>query len=151
MIEYPPITPREELNALLNAAIDIGLKLIAKHGNHIPFAIVINTGGERQDIAADNTKVHDGSILAQTVLREVHERIAKGGLRAVAFAKNVEYQSAVDRSRIDAVEVDLDHVDDRPVTCMLPYKLGSDGKPIPDELFAIDPRQVFFTQSHRDR
>jgi hypothetical protein len=150
MTEHPPITPREELNGLLNVAIDIGLKLIAKHGNHIPFAIVVRTSGERQNIVADNTEVHDGSILAQTVLQEVRGMIAKRELRAVAFARNIDYQSAVDRSHVDAIEVDLDHLQDRPVTCMLPYTLEGNGQPVPGELFAIDPRERFFANPARD-
>ena len=74
MDEYPPITPREELNALLNAAIEIGLKLIAKHGNHIPFAVTARMNGERLNIAADNTEVHDGAILGASLVRVGTER-----------------------------------------------------------------------------
>ena len=151
MAVYPSITPREELNGLLNVAIDIGLKLIAKHGNHIPFALVVRISGERQNIAADNTQVHDGSILTQAVLAEVRKMIAGRELRAVAFARNIDYQSAVDRSRVDAIEVDLDHLDDRPVTCMLPYTLETDGQPVPGELFAIEPREHFFSRADGGR
>ena len=147
MSEYPTITPREELNGLLNTAIELGLKLIAKHGNHIPFAIAIRVNGERLNIAADDTKVHDGSALAQTVLQDVRGLIAKQELRAVAFARNIDCQTAVDRSKVDAIEVDLDHLEDRPVTCMLPYKIGNGGEPVPDEVFAIEPREQFFLRS----
>ena len=146
MTEFPAITPSEELNGLLNAAIEMGLKLIQKYGNHIPFAVVVNINGERLDIAADNTEVHDGSILAASVLQEVRGMIAKNELRAVAFARNIDYQSAVDRSHVDAIEIDLDHLHDCPVTCMLPYKLKN-GQPVPGELFAIDPREQFFVRS----
>lgn len=146
MTVYPPITPREELNGLLNAAIEIGLQLIAKHGNHIPFALVVRVNGDRQDIAADNTEVHDGRILANTVLEAVRGMVAKRELRAVAFARNVDYRSAVDRSHVDAIEVDLDHLHDRAVTCMLPYKLEGAGQPVPGELFAIEPREQFFAR-----
>lgn len=147
MMEYPPITAREELNALLNASIELGLKLIATQGNHIPFAIVVSVEGERLNIAADDTDVHDGSLLAQRVLQEVRGMIANDQLRAVAFARNIDYQSAVDRSQVDAIEVDLDHLHDRPVTCMLPYKLEADGQPVPGELFAIEPREEFFARA----
>jgi hypothetical protein len=147
MSEYRPITPREELNGLLNAAIEIGLKLIAKHGGHIPFAIAIRATGERLNIAADNSEVHDASVLAETVLQEVRGMISKKELRAVAFARNIDFQSAVDHSKVDAIEVNLDHLEDRPVTCMLPYNLGNGNVPIPGELFAIDPREQFFANS----
>ena len=146
MTEYPPIAPREELNGLLSSAIEIGLKLIAKHGNHIPFALVVRVNGERQNIAADNTDVHDGRILADTVLETVRGMVANRELRAVAFARNIDYQSAVDRSHVDAIEVDLDHLHDRAATCMLPYKLEGAGQPIPGELFAIEPREQFFAR-----
>jgi hypothetical protein len=146
MTEYPPITPREELNGLLSAAIDIGLKLIAKHGNHIPFALVVRVNGERQNIAADDTKVHDGAILARTVLETVRGMVERQELRAIAIARNIDYQSAIDRSHVNAIEVDLDHVYDQPVTCMLPYKLEGPGQAVPGELFAIEPREQFFAR-----
>ena len=146
MTEYPPIIPPEESNSLLNAAIGIGLKLIAKHGNHSPFAIAVRGNGERLNIAADNTEVHDGSILAKTVLWEVRGMIAKGELRAVAFARNIDYQSAVDRSHVDAIEIDLDHLHGRPATCVLPYTRENNGQPVPGELFAIEPREQFFSR-----
>jgi len=70
--------------------------------------------------------------------------IARQELRAVAFARNIDYLSAEDHSKIDAIEVDLDHLGEPAVTCMLSYKLGDRGKPIPGELFAIEPRESFF-------
>jgi len=146
MAEFPPITARDELNALLNAAIDIALKLIAKYGNHIPFALVVHIDGKRENIAADNSEIHDGNILAQAVLEEVRRLVTASAIRAVAFARNIDYQSAIDRSHVDAIEVDLDHLDDQPVTCMLPYTLDPDGHPRPGELVAIEPREQFFAR-----
>jgi hypothetical protein len=141
-----PSNAREELNALLDAAIGIAFNLIKKYGNHIPFALVVRTNGEQLNLAADNSEIHDGAILKQTLLQEVREMVARAELKAVAFAHNIEYKSAIDRSHVDAIEVDRDHLEDEPVTCILPYKLGSDMQPQPGELFAIDSRERFFVR-----
>jgi len=55
--------PREELDALLDAALRLALRLVEKHGCHIPFAFTVTTAGNRTDIAADNAVVTDAEQL----------------------------------------------------------------------------------------
>jgi hypothetical protein len=135
---------REELNDLLSAAIALASKLIEEDGVHGPFGMVVNQDGERIDVFVDNTEVRDPSVLADTVIQTIRDMCLRSEVRAVAFAHNVDYRSAQDGSQVDAIQVDLDHVHDRAVTCMLPYSKNALGGYVAGELFAIDPRLVFF-------
>ena len=137
-------SPRDELNALLSAAIDMGFKLIAEHGSHAPFAVAISSDGQRIDVIVDDRQVHDVDVLTDALLNQIRSMCGRNELRAIAFARNVEYRSAKDGSHVDAIEVNLDHVHDTAVRCMMPYRLSVSGQPAPGELFAIDPREVFF-------
>ena len=140
-------SPREQQNELLNAAIDMALKLIGKHGAHVPFAMVIGSDGKRFNIAVDDRETQDGRVLEESLLNELRSLCGRNELKTVAFARNVEYRSADDGSHVDAIEITLDHLDDSAVTCMLPYRLRNTGQPMPGELFAIDPSFTFFRRS----
>jgi len=140
-------SPRDELNALLSAAIDMGFKLIAKHGSHVPFAMAIGSDGRRINLVVDDSQVHDVDVLTGSLLNQLRSMCDRNELRAIAFARNVEYRSATDGSHVDAIEVNLDHVHDTAVRCMIPYRLSDSGQPAPGELVRIDPREVFFRRS----
>jgi hypothetical protein len=140
-------SPREQQNELLSAAIDMALKLIGKHGAHVPFAMVIGADGKRFNVACDDRETQDAQVLEETLLNELRSMCDRNELKAIAFARNVEYRSAVDGSHVDAIEVNLDHLYDSAVTCMLPYRLRNTGQPMPEELVAIDPSFTFFRRS----
>ena len=130
--------PREELNGLLNEAINMAVKLIEQHGNHIPFCFAITFAGERTDIAADDTKIRDPDLLFESVRQRTLESIRTLRLRAVALARNVRFHRPTDPEPRDAVQVTLDHLSDSARTCYLPYRVV-DGRVVADELFATDP------------
>jgi hypothetical protein len=82
--------------------------------------------------------------------QHIHDALREKRYRAVALARNVEYQSARDGSRMDAIQVILDHAQGSPVTCYLPYQKVR-GAVIPGELFAVNPEERFFTHDAESR
>jgi hypothetical protein len=138
------MTPKDELNLLLSDAIGMALRLVEKHGSHIPFCMAVTTSGERTSIAADDSKLPGADALLAGVRQHIRDALRERRYRAVALARNVEYQSARDGSRTDAVQVTLDHEQGSPVTCYLPYQKVR-GAVIPGELFAVKPEESFFT------
>jgi len=138
------MTPKDELNSLLNDAIGMALRLVEKHGSHIPFCLAVTTAGERTSVAADDTGLPGADALLAGVRQHIAEALREKRYRAVALARNVEYQSARDGSRTDAVQVTLDHEQGTTVTCYLPYQKAR-GAVIPGELFAVNPEERFFT------
>jgi hypothetical protein len=135
--------PKDELNALLNAAIEMALHLIQRHGSHIPFAMTVSNDGRRTDIGADNTHVSDGTILYDTVRQEVTKVIQQNTIRALVIARNIHFRRADTGQETDAIELRLDHISGEPVTCYLPYRFLK-GRYHPEELFAIEEAERFF-------
>ena len=135
---------KEQLNGLLDEAIEMAQKLIEKHGSHIPFGMGIRRNGERVNIAVDDTNTQDIDVVESTLLKRLHELCDNRDLMAMALARNVQYRSAQDGSEVDAIEVTLDHTDSDPVTCYLPYSVDKFRKFVPGEMFAIEPREIFF-------
>jgi hypothetical protein len=139
--------PRDEANELLSAAIRMAKLLINDFGSHFPFGMAITVDGTREDIAADDRSVRDPEQLAQGVLSHLKEHCVDGSFRAVAFARNVTYHKRDDPQPVDAIEVTLDHVADSAVTCVLPYWRTESGMLEEGQLFAVDPRYMFFSGS----
>jgi len=138
------MTPKDELNALLNDAIGMALRLVEKHGSHIPFCTALTTAGERINVAADDSALPGADALLAGIRQHIADALRERRYRAVALARNVEYRSARDGSRTDAVQVTLDHEQGSPVTCYLPYRLAQ-GRVVPGELFAVSAEERFFT------
>jgi hypothetical protein len=138
-------TPREECDTLLNEATKMALRLVEAHGHHFPFCLAVTATGERTNFAADDREVRDPDVLFETVRQSVLTAIRNRQLRAVALVKNVRYHHADESTPRDAVQITLDHLrEDRGCTCYLPYRL-IDGRVVPEELFATDPVEAFFT------
>lgn len=142
------LSPREQGNLLLNEAIETSQKLISHMGSHIPFAKVLSTDGNVETIVADDSEVQDPTVLISTLVDAVGER---SDLRAIALSTNVDYLEPEGGKRVDAVMVDLDHKEDRPVTCVLPYELGASGQLSFGELFAIEAKRTFFSREQKIR
>ena len=75
----------------------MALQLIAKHGSHFPFAMIVTPGGKRANIAADDTEVRDREILFATVREELSKTIRQGGVRAFALAQVDQFAYVVGR------------------------------------------------------
>jgi hypothetical protein len=138
------MTPKDELNSLLDNAIGMALRLVEKHGSHIPFCMAVTTAGENVNIASDDSALPGADALLAGVRQHISNALREKRYRAVALARNVEYQSARDGSRTNAVQITLDHEQGSPVTCYLPYHIAQ-GKVVPGELFAVNPEERFFT------
>ena len=121
----------------------MALRLVEKHGSHIPFCIAVTTAGERISTAAGDTGLPGADVLLAAVRQHIKDALRERRYRAIALARNVEYQSARDGLRTDAVQVTLDHEHGSPVTCYLPYQKAR-GAVIPGELFAVKPEETFF-------
>jgi hypothetical protein len=141
--------PKDELNSLLNDVIGMAVRLVEKHGSHIPFCMAVTATGERVNIAADDSALPGADQLLAGIREHITEALRERRYRAVALARNVEYRWAKDGSRTDAVQITLDHEQGSPVTCYLPYQLAH-GRVVPGELFAVDPQERFFTAGDAD-
>lgn len=146
------MSARDQSNYLLNKAVDLALKLIAAQGSYHPFAIGLRDNGEDMHVVIDSNDPWDSMDAAiAALLSRLRSMCENDELRAVAFASNVDYRSAADGSPVDAIQIDLDHIRDSAVTCILPYSLVVPGQPAPGEIFAIEPRETFFSSEQKER
>lgn len=128
-----------EGDATLNHAVEMAIKMIEKYESVIPFAVVIKGDGERVVIAPDDRVTTDRQILADTVRSTLRDGFGKLEFRTVAFVRNV----VVDGSeRISAIQITIEQVFGKHVTCYLPYEI-IDGKLSPKELYATAPVEKF--------
>lgn len=134
---------QQELDSLLDDALHMALQLVAKHGSHMPFAMIVTPAGKLANIAADDRTVHDREVLFTTVRTELTKTIQQQGVRSFALAHNVRYTRRDTGESSDAVRVQLEHISGMSVTCYLPYHI-SDGQPVPGEIVATDPTARLF-------
>lgn len=111
-----------------------------------PFCLAISTSGERANIASDDSKMPGVDSLLAGIRQHITAAVHEKRCRAVALARNVEYRSARDGARTDAVQITLDHEEGSPVTCYLPYQLAQ-GKVLPGQLFAVQAEERFFNHA----
>jgi hypothetical protein len=137
------MTPKDEMNELLNGAISMAIRLLEKHSSHVPFCMAISSTGDRLNIAIDDGGIPGASALIDRLRGHIADSMQAMKYRSVALAQNVDYQSADSGLRVDAIQITLDHENGSPVTCYLPYKIEV-GKVIPGKLFAVDPVERFF-------
>src|SRR5689334_8094288 len=108
LVQQAPVTavnlPREELNTLLNAAIEMATKLIEAHGNHIPFCIAITPNGERVSVAVDDSTGLSTDAMVDSLRKQVAESVRENKYRALVFAKNVTCRLGSDGQEADAVQ-----------------------------------------------
>lgn len=137
-------SPRKQLNELLSEAIRIALQLVEKHGNHVPFCLVITINGELTNIVADDTEVKDRDVLFESVRQRVLEQIHARQLQAVAFAKNMRFHLENNSASKEAIQITLDHLQDSGCICYLPYEIVG-GRVVPGEPIATTLEQQIFT------
>jgi hypothetical protein len=116
------MTPRDELNALLDAAMRQALRQVQEQGKHAPFALAVTTDGEQVSIDADGQSLPDPQARHAWITAQLAEAIATGRYRAIAVTRNISLTHNNSGKQTEAVEVTLDHRDDQAVTCYLPYE-----------------------------
>jgi hypothetical protein len=139
------MTPREELDILLDTAMRRALHQVQEQGNHAPFAMALTTAGEQISVTADDPGLTDPQARHAWITERVAEAIAAGRYRAVAVARNIALTHTKTGKQADAVEVTLDHCDDQAVTCYMPYEFRR-GRVNTAQLVATAPVASFFTK-----
>jgi hypothetical protein len=131
---------RVEANQVLNAAIEMALKLLATHEDFIPFGIAVSISGEHQNVVADDTLTSDRKVLSDTVRNALREGCDKFKYRTIALAQCVVVKGTPDSN---AIQVTVDQGIGQNVTCYLPFS-RKNGELVPGELYATEPIERFY-------
>jgi hypothetical protein len=129
------VTPPDDLDLLLGAAIETAARMLREKGEFYPFAMAVDSDG---DLLAPEIAPEDAHPTPEHVLGLLVEALrgASDGLRAAVLCADVRL---ADRDS-DAIRVDLEPRDGEPMTVFVPYAPG----PELDEPFGVQGmRRVF--------
>jgi len=144
------MSSREDLNALLNGVIDVATDQLASHTEFLPFALatqkadgeIFHVEPEDEDEGdADAPVAHDHIITA--LRRGLMDAVAEGRWRAIAICADVTLEDDAGDAVTSAIHVMLEHADEDPVACTIPYAIGSDAVELGDLVAEPGDRHVF--------
>jgi len=129
------VTPKEQVELLMNDGIGFAETLLRKHGELFPFGVSMHSLGEIRHV-----NVYDGreqpppaevTSLLISALRQLADR---GESNAVALFANVTIQDRAGEQIRDAIQVGLEHASGYRINVFFPYSLV-DGEVEIGELF----------------
>ncbi len=138
---------REDLNALLNAAVDVATAHLREESEFAPFALAMQAeDGEILHMEADEESPYeDPDELRAVLVAGLREGASEGRFRAVAIVTDVTLEDDEGQPVTSAIHASLEHADDEPVTCVVPYELGAESVELGD-LVAEPGDSVVFTE-----
>ncbi len=136
------MTPREELDDLLDSLLTVTREQLVKHGAVLPVALVLGEDGEREMVTAGEKGVSPAD-LEQLLIGSLAKRAASGKVRAVGIAVDMRLRESP-IGATDALRVGLEHVEGDPVDVYLPYGKRRLRAPAFGELFALPRAPAVF-------
>jgi hypothetical protein len=138
------VTPQDDLDTLLQEAASVALHFLNESQEFFPFAVVIATDGEVRHIQGSlGTEQPDSSELIAFIEQSLRSLAEEGEIRACALISDVRISQAEEVEFSDAIQICIEHAEQDPLTCYLPYVLQADGV-VPGELSAEVGMRVIF-------
>jgi hypothetical protein len=111
-----------EMDALLDEALNAATYLLNKNGEFFPFGVTMSPNGKTNHVMGYTGEEQPGSQeLIDLLLAGFLQGARKGEYRATALVSDVRV-SLDGASTTDAISVTIEHAEDEPVTCLLPYQ-----------------------------
>jgi hypothetical protein len=111
------------MNLVCRTAGDFAFQQIEKHGDFIPFAVVIGGDGGLRFVALGEDQVQDGGQKDMEKVRKILRAGAKKGeYNVTAVVSDVRVRLEKSGEVTDAIRVEVEHAEDEPITCILPYR-----------------------------
>jgi hypothetical protein len=114
-----------DLDDLVDAAVEFALERIASVGEFLPFTLAVSTQGDRQAIQPNYPRGEDLPVTDQITAQWRAIADLRDSLRAAAVAVNV----ALPEVNRDGIEISTEHREGVAIGLILPYAIGSDGRP----------------------
>lgn len=136
---------RDDLNELLNAAVDVATDRLTDASEFAPFALAMQSAdGEILHLEPDEEDGADDPEQVRAILvAGLREGASQGRYRAVAIVSDVTLEDDEGEAISSAVHVSLEHADDEPVTCIVPYDIGEEEVQLGDLAAEPGDRVVF--------
>lgn len=139
------MSSQDDLNALLNGAVDVATDLLAERSEFPPFALAMQASdGEIFQVEPDEEDAElDAEHVAAALAGGLREGAREGRWRAIALVADVTLEDDEGEAVTAAIHISLEHVDADPVTCVVPYAI--DGEQVElDDLMAEPGDAIVF-------
>jgi hypothetical protein len=135
--------PREELNELLNGAVDVAAELLEKDGEFEPFALALRNDGEVLHLTSELEG--DDGMEPERVVDSLRAslREARTGYRATAIVADVTLEDETDQAMTAAIHIAMEHALEEPVNCYIPYEFEGETLALADLVPEPGERFVF--------
>ncbi len=118
---------RDDLNELLNAAVDLATDRLAEESEFLPFGLAMQSeDGEILHVEPEEEGIDEPEQVRTLLIAGLREAALEGRYRAVAIVSDVTLEDDEGEAVTSAVHVALEHADDEPVTCIVPYDIGDE-------------------------
>lgn len=137
---------RDDMNALLTAAVDVATDRLTEEAEFAPFALAMQADdGEILHLEPDEEgeALDDAEQVRALLIGGLRKGAAEHRYRAVAIVSDVTLEDELGEAVTAAIHVAIEHRDDDPVTCMVPYDLGDETVELGELVAEPGERQVF--------
>lgn len=141
-------THQDDLNALLNGAVDVATDLLTSGTEFLPFALAMQAeDGEifHLEPEEDAEAAHEHIVAA--LRAGLQESADEGRWRAVAVVADVTLEDEEGQPVTSAIHIMLEHRAGEAVDCSVPYAIGDDAVELedlmaePGELILFAPKE----------
>ena len=139
------MSSQDDLNALLNGAVDVATDFLSERSEFAPFALAMQASdGEIFQVEPDEEDTElDAEHVAAALAGGLREGAREGRWRAIALVADVTLEDDEGEAVTAAIHISLEHTDADPVTCVVPYAIDGDQVEL-DELIAEPGEAVIF-------
>ena len=132
------MTPKEEAERLMNAAIRLAKEMLQEYGEFYPYGAAINEAGEIVDygVQDEDTDHPESQPLIDTLVAEFQALANQRKIRASAIVYDCRTVPPQATEKKDAIAVVLDTADGYCATVFFPYSIPHHGEVIYDQVFA---------------
>lgn len=144
-------TPKQEAEALMQAALPFAQKMLREHGEFFPYGAALLPDGKIGSVAAqpDNNQRPTSKEIIDLLSDAFRAGAAKGNYRATAIVANIVAVPPGKTERSDAIVVQLDHVSGYSVSVVFPYVRAANGELTLSAPFATQGRgDIFVATTH---
>jgi hypothetical protein len=140
-----PLSPRDEMNDLLNAAVEVASELLESNGEFDPFALALQGDGKVIHLEAENVEEEaEAETLVENLRQTLRERLPE--LRAIAVVADVTVEDEEAEAMTAAVSIQMEHINSDPIDCFVPYEINGDELEMADLVGEPGTRHVFPAQ-----
>ncbi len=137
------MSEQDDLNELLNGAVDVATDMLSEHSEFAPFALAMQPDGEIFHLEPEEDDLEDDGQIVAALREGLREAALEGRWRAVAVVADVTVEDEEGQPMSAAIHIAMEHATGDPVTCTVPYAIEEE-QVVLDELFAEPGDTVVF-------